>query len=61
QLQRTLESGRGGSCPVSMMYLQGHNQARFTCGENWRVSPTDELLQSLRDQLGQDSVALEYR
>ncbi|AQA18309.1 DNA polymerase III subunit alpha [Halioglobus japonicus] len=61
QLQRTLESGRGGSCPVSMMYLQGHNQARFTCGENWRVSPTDELLQSLRDQLGQDRVALEYR
>ncbi|QFU76676.1 DNA polymerase III subunit alpha [Halioglobus maricola] len=61
QLQQTLEGARGGSCPVSMMYLQGRNKARFVCGESWRVSPTDELLQSLRDQLGHGSVALEYR
>ena len=61
RLQETLASARGGTCPVSMLYLQGRNRARFTCGERWKVAPTDELLQSLREQLGTERVSLEYQ
>jgi DNA polymerase III subunit alpha len=61
QLVQTLTGASGGTCPVSMWYLQGRNRARFHCGERWQVVPTDELLQSLRDQLGHNHVALDYR
>jgi DNA polymerase-3 subunit alpha len=61
RLQETLASARGGTCPVSVLYLQGRNRARFTCGERWKVAPTDELLQSLREQLGTERVSLEYQ
>ena len=61
RLQDILAAARGGACPVSMVYLQGRNLARFSCGEQWKVSPTDELLQSLRDQLGPDRVTLDYQ
>ncbi len=60
QLEQILSGAGGGSCPVSMVYLQERNRARFDCGERWRVVPSDDLLQALRDQLGQDRVALEY-
>ncbi|TGD72121.1 DNA polymerase III subunit alpha [Mangrovimicrobium sediminis] len=60
QLEQILAGAGGGSCPVSMVYLQERNSARFDCGERWRVVPSDDLLQALRDQLGQDRVALEY-
>ena len=60
QLEQILSGAGGGRCPVSMVYLQARNRARINCGERWRVVPSDELLQALRDQLGSERVALEY-
>ncbi len=60
QLERILIDAGGGRCPVSMVYLQPNNRARIDFGERWRVVPSDELLQALRDELGPERVALEY-
>ena len=35
--------------------------ALLRLGEEWKVEPADDLVQSLRDQLGKDSVSLHYR
>jgi len=60
-LERTLAGAGGGSCPVSLIYRQPCNSARVRLGERWRVVPSDELLQKLRDVVGTDGVALRYR
>jgi DNA polymerase-3 subunit alpha len=59
-LEQTLASAGGGSCPVSLIYCQARNRARVRLGERWRVEPSDELLQSLRDRLGSERVVLVY-
>ena len=59
-LARTLAGAGGGSCPVSLIYKQPRNRARVKLGENWQVVPSDELLQELRDCLGNEQVCLQY-
>jgi DNA polymerase III subunit alpha len=61
RLEKTLASASGGSCPVSLVYRQPCNTARIKLGERWQVLPTDELLQELREVVGAEKVALEYR
>lgn len=60
-LERTLAGAGGGSCPVSLIYRQPANSACIRLGERWRVVPSDELLQKLRDVVGSEGVALRYR
>ncbi|TDG14749.1 DNA polymerase III subunit alpha [Seongchinamella unica] len=60
RLQQILSGAGGGRCPVSIDYLQEHNRARVHLSERWRVVPSDDLLQALRDELGHERVALEY-
>lgn len=60
RLEKTLAQASGGSCPVSLIYRQPHNCARIRLGERWRVVPSDELLQELRDVVGAEGVALQY-
>ena len=60
RLEQTLSGAGGGTCPVSMLYLQPRNKARINLGERWQVKPSDELLQELREQLGHERVSLEY-
>ena len=59
-LARTLAGAGGGSCPVSLIYKQPRNRARVKLGESWQVVPSDELLQELRDCLGNEQVCLQY-
>jgi len=61
RLEATLAGAGGGSCPVSLLYRQPNNRPRVRRGERWQVVPRDELLQELRDEVGADAVALEYR
>ena len=61
QLQQTLASAVGGSCPVWLEYSQPHNRARVRFGERWQVVPSDELLQALKECVGSDRVSLNYR
>ncbi|MDP4651024.1 MAG: OB-fold nucleic acid binding domain-containing protein, partial [Haliea sp.] len=60
RLAQALEASRGGRCPVSVWYCQPGSRARIALGERWAVVPTDELLQQLRDCVGQEYVALQY-
>ncbi len=60
-LEKTLAGAGGGSCPVSLVYRQRRNSARIRLGERWQVVPSDELLQELRDVVGAEKVALQYR
>ena len=49
-----------GQCPVIFDYCQSDNRARIRLGASWRVSPSDELLQQLRDCCGNQAVSLNY-
>ncbi|MEP6391749.1 MAG: DNA polymerase III subunit alpha [Halioglobus sp.] len=60
QLESMLSSAAGGTCPVSLVYRQQHNLARVKLGERWQVVPSDELIQSLRDCVGNERVSLQY-
>lgn len=60
QLQSLLRGAGEGQCPVSLWYSQPDNRARIALGESWRVQPSDELLQQLRDYCGGQSVNLTY-
>ena len=60
RLEQILSGARGGRCPVSIDYLQERNSARVHLSERWQVIPSDELIQTLRDELGHERVALEY-
>ena len=55
-----LQKYRGG-CAVTVELQRPDACALLRLGEQWRVEPADDLVQSLRDQLGKDSVSLDYR
>ena len=60
RLQQLLRHAGSGRCPVAFWYSQPGNRARIRLGENYRVLPSDELLQELRDHCGTQSVSLTY-
>ncbi|MDX9873819.1 MAG: DNA polymerase III subunit alpha [Spongiibacteraceae bacterium] len=60
EFERLLEGSRSGSCPVVIHYRQPTAQARIQLPEGWRIRPSDELLQRLRDRFGADRVRLAY-
>jgi DNA polymerase-3 subunit alpha len=60
QLEKTLAGAGGGSCPVALIYNQARNRARIRLGDSWQVVPSDELLQELRDFVGNERVQLQY-
>jgi DNA polymerase-3 subunit alpha len=60
RLQQLLRHAGQGGCPVSFIYSQPHNRARISAGPSWRVAPSDELIQQLRDCCGSQSVNLTY-
>ena len=60
QLASVLTPFRDGRTPVSVDYRRPEASARYSLGEQWRVRPTEELLQRLRNLAGRDTVSLEY-
>ncbi|MEE4203885.1 MAG: DNA polymerase III subunit alpha [Halieaceae bacterium] len=59
-LHDTLAPARGGSCPVMIDYAQSAGSARLRMGDEWRVNPSDALLDSLRGVVGSEQVELVY-
>ncbi len=47
-------------CLVALSYLGAGARGRVTLGTDWKVSPTDELLQRLGAEFGDDCVELDY-
>jgi DNA polymerase-3 subunit alpha len=60
ELERMLSGASGGSCPVAVVYGGASSRARVRLGERWQVSPSDELIQTLRDCVGSERVSLRY-
>ncbi|HSG91262.1 MAG TPA: DNA polymerase III subunit alpha [Pseudomonadales bacterium] len=71
RLRRVLASyrgdpGRPGSAeaaglPVAIRYCGRGAEARLRLGNDWRVEPSDDLLQRLRDELQADDVGVRYQ
>ena len=59
EFQRLLSEYRG-ECPVTIEYRRRGAAASLRLPETWRVQPSDELLQRLRDRYGAKRVRLAY-
>ena len=60
QFTRILEPHKAGTVPVNVYYQRADARARLTLGTEWRVTPTDTLLDDLKQLLGKDQVELEF-
>ncbi|MCB1616605.1 MAG: DNA polymerase III subunit alpha, partial [Pseudomonadales bacterium] len=60
QVDAVLQPFAGGACPVWIHYRTARASGRIRLGEEWRVSPEDDLLHDLQKALGKDSVELIY-
>ncbi|MBL4868154.1 MAG: hypothetical protein JKY67_17455, partial [Pseudomonadales bacterium] len=60
QLQQMLEPYRNGHCRVCIQYDIQEVGARLYLGEEWRVTPKEELLNHLRLRFGKDAVRVTY-
>ncbi|GGB50005.1 DNA-directed DNA polymerase [Oceanisphaera marina] len=58
QLLDILTPVRAGVCPVRVTYYRPGARAQLMLGTEWRVTPTDETLASLKQLLGPDKVEL---
>ncbi len=61
RLKTLLEPHRHDGCPVAIAYRSNRAEGRLVLGADWRVTPCDELLQSLRNEFGAGRVGLHYR
>ncbi len=61
RLKTLLEPHRREGCPVAIAYRCHAAEGRLVLGAAWRVAPSDELLQSLRNEFGTGQVGLHYR
>ncbi|ART78851.1 DNA polymerase III subunit alpha [Oceanisphaera avium] len=58
QLLDILNPVRGGVCPVRVTYYRPGARAQLMLGTEWRVTPTDEMLTSLKQLVGPEQVEL---
>lgn len=49
-----------GSCVVQVQYSNAQAKALLNLGAKWRILPSDEILQTLRDLLGEEAVVMNY-
>ncbi len=59
ELQRMLGE-HAGSTPVAIQFEKEDARGRIQLGEQWAISPGDELVQLLRDRYGKDRVKVLY-
>ncbi|RJG49077.1 DNA polymerase III subunit alpha [Motilimonas pumila] len=50
----------GGMCPLQINYTRPGAQAQLTLGTQWRVTPTDELIEALAELLGPKKTKLVF-
>ena len=60
ELKEILNPFREGRCPVAVHYLNARAEAHLRLGEQWRVTLTDSLLDTLKASFGERSVQIEY-
>ncbi|WP_226667118.1 DNA polymerase III subunit alpha [Microbulbifer aggregans] len=50
----------GGSCPVKVEVERSDARGLFRLSDEWKVEPSDQLIQSLREIIGRERVQLDY-
>jgi DNA polymerase-3 subunit alpha len=55
-----LSKFRGGRCSVKIDYVRQDAAASFNLGEDWRIHPSDNLLETLQEALTENSVEMIY-
>ena len=60
ELASTLAPYRAGNLPVCIDYVRPDASVRMPLGDAWRVRPTEELLEQLRELTGDEQVRVEY-
>ncbi|MBN1379427.1 MAG: DNA polymerase III subunit alpha [Gammaproteobacteria bacterium] len=61
KLESTLNQYRPGQCPVWVQYHDKQASTRLYLGEEWKVQPSEQLLQRLQTLLGPEQVRLVYQ
>ncbi len=61
ELEETLTPYKGEGCKVAVDYHRSDARSMIELGNEWRVKPTDELIQGLRYVLGDTNVKMRYR
>jgi DNA polymerase-3 subunit alpha len=59
-IKEALLTSGGGECPVTVDYFQPKGSARVALGDQWRVNPSDDLLERLRGAVGGEHVEIVY-
>lgn len=60
RFSQILEPHRAGTVPVNVYYQKSDARARLTLGTEWRITPSDILLDELQQLLGNNQVELEF-
>jgi len=60
KLTGVLKTYREGQCPVCVQYNSGKEQTRLSLGDDWKVSPSDELITRLQGVFSEDDVRVVY-
>jgi len=61
QLSQIIAPYRNGSCPILIEYHRDDSQAQLALGAEWKVSPTDQLLQAIQAVLGENAAVVAYK
>jgi DNA polymerase-3 subunit alpha len=59
-LEQALRPNRGGRCAVAIRYAGESATANVVLGEEWRVRPSQDLIERLGQLVGRDAVELVY-
>jgi DNA polymerase-3 subunit alpha len=60
RLEALLRAQRGGQCAVMLRYRGAGASGTLSCGEEWKVRPSPELIEQLEELLGVGAVRLGY-
>ncbi|MDH3638479.1 MAG: DNA polymerase III subunit alpha [Gammaproteobacteria bacterium] len=60
-IKTALQDHLHGSCPVVFHYLTATEEGDVSAGDSWRVQLSGELLESLDELVGHESVRIRYR
>lgn len=55
-----LQPCRQGTCPVWIRYRNQHAMVPIKLGNDWRIQPTEKLINGLKSLVGEDNVRLVY-
>ncbi len=60
QLSQQLQNYKNGTCPLVIEYVRADYRAQLPLGKDWRVQPSDALLDVIEALVGEERVKVVY-